>query len=173
MTQSLCPNCADNIPTFEIKNKVLLLNCPCGYHNTFSLHFYLKYSRSFKQIHNYNFRCKLHNNLYEYYCERCHFHLCNECFYEHQEDEHYLIKFNDDYFKTIINKVSWTDEIETELEVVEKELSIAESNNQIKKYRALLQYKKDLQRQYQRIRYNIRVGKDILPGSTAGMTKKD
>ena len=105
MTQSLCPNCADNIPTFEIKNKVLLLNCPCGYHNTFSLHFYLKYSRSFKQIHNYNFRCKLHNNLYEYYCERCHFHLCNECFYEHQEDEHYLIKFNDDYFKTIINKV--------------------------------------------------------------------
>lgn len=67
------------------------------------------------------------------------------------------------------------DEIETELEVVEKELSIADSNNQIKKYRALLQYKKELQRQYQRIRYNIRVGKDLtttLP-SSVGMKKHE
>ena len=39
----------------------------------------------------------------------------------------------------------------------------------MKKYRALLKYKKDLQRQYQRIRYNIRVGKDILPGSASGI----
>lgn len=61
------------------------------------------------------------------------------------------------------------DEIETELEVIEKEISIADSKNQIKKYRALLKYKKDLQRQYQRIRYNVRVGKDILPNSTAGI----
>lgn len=61
------------------------------------------------------------------------------------------------------------DEIETELEVVEKELQMAESNNQMNKYRALLQYKKELQRQYQRIRYNIRVGKDILPGSSNGV----
>lgn len=62
------------------------------------------------------------------------------------------------------------DEIDTELEVVEKELNIADGNNDMKKYRALLQYKKNLQRQYQRIRYNIRVGKDILP-SDAGMNK--
>ena len=41
----------------------------------------------------------------------------------------------------------------------------------MKKYRALLKYKKDLQRQYQRIRYNVRVGKDILPGSAAGIGK--
>lgn len=61
------------------------------------------------------------------------------------------------------------DEIETELEVLEKEISMAESKNQLKKYRALLKYKKDLQRQYQRIRYNVRVGKDILPGSTVGV----
>ena len=61
------------------------------------------------------------------------------------------------------------DEIETELEVIDKELAIADSNNNIKKYRALLQYKKNLQRQYQRIRYNIRVGKDILPGSATGV----
>ncbi len=65
------------------------------------------------------------------------------------------------------------DEIETELEVVDKELAIADSNNEIKKYRTLLQYKKDLQRQYQRIRYNIRVGKDILPGSAAGFQSKE
>lgn len=60
------------------------------------------------------------------------------------------------------------DEIETELEVIDKELQLADSNNQINKYRALLQYKKELQRQYQRIRYNIRVGKDIV-SSTNGV----
>lgn len=61
------------------------------------------------------------------------------------------------------------DEIETELEVVDKEISIAESKNQMKKYRTLLKYKKDLQRQYQRIKYNVRVGKDILPNSASGV----
>ena len=61
------------------------------------------------------------------------------------------------------------DEIETELDVVDKELAIADSNNQINKYRELLKYKKNLQRQYQRIKYNIRIGKDILPGSSSGM----
>ena len=65
------------------------------------------------------------------------------------------------------------DEIETELEVVEKEINLAESKNQMKKYRVLLKYKKDLQRQYQRIRYNVRVGKDILPGSAAGFQNRD
>lgn len=61
------------------------------------------------------------------------------------------------------------DEIETELEVVDKELQIADSNNQINKYRELLKIKKNLQRQYQRIKYNVRVGKDILPGSAVGV----
>ena len=65
------------------------------------------------------------------------------------------------------------DEIETELEVVEKELAIADSNNQINKYRELLKYKKNLQRQYQRIKYNVRVGKDILPGSAVGVPHGD
>ena len=50
-----------------------------------------------------------------------------------------------------------------------EELAIADSNNQINKYRELLKYKKNLQRQYQRIKYNIRIGKDILPGSSSGM----
>lgn len=61
------------------------------------------------------------------------------------------------------------DEIETEIEVLDKEIQIAESNNKMKRLRALLKQKKELQRQYQRIRYNIRVGKDILPGSAVGV----
>ena len=65
------------------------------------------------------------------------------------------------------------DEIETELEVVEKEIANADAKNQIKKYRALLQYKKDLQRQYQRIKYNVRVGKDLLPGSAVGFKERN
>jgi hypothetical protein len=63
------------------------------------------------------------------------------------------------------------DDIETELDVVDKEIQNAESKNQMKKYRALLKYKKDLQRQYQRIRYNRRIGKDILPNSATGVYK--
>lgn len=65
------------------------------------------------------------------------------------------------------------DEIETELEVVDKEIENAEGSKNMKKYRKLLSYKKDLQRQYQRIKYNIRVGKDILPGSAVGVPGKD
>ena len=61
------------------------------------------------------------------------------------------------------------DEIETEIEVLDKEIQIAESNNKMKRLRALLKQKKELQRQYQRIKYNIRVGKDILPGSSVGV----
>lgn len=64
------------------------------------------------------------------------------------------------------------DEIETEIEVIDKELQIAESNNEMKKYRALLKYKKELQRQYQRIRYNIKSGK-ILGSANTGMPKRD
>lgn len=59
------------------------------------------------------------------------------------------------------------DEIETEIEVLDKEIANAEAKNQLKKLRALLKTKKDLQRQYQRIKYNIRIGKDLVP-STAG-----
>ena len=58
------------------------------------------------------------------------------------------------------------DEIETEIEVLDKEISNAEAKNQMKKLRALLKTKKDLQRQYQRIKFNIRVGKDMIPSTT-------
>ncbi|MBR6289409.1 MAG: hypothetical protein IKR19_08740 [Acholeplasmatales bacterium] len=65
------------------------------------------------------------------------------------------------------------DEIDTELEVIDKELAMADQNNQTNKYRALLRYKKDLQRQYQRIRYNIRVGQDTAYfKSDVGMQQK-
>jgi len=65
------------------------------------------------------------------------------------------------------------DDIEIELDIVEKELANAESKNQIKKYRTLLRYKKDLQRQYQRIKYNVRIGKDIMTNSATGVYKHD
>lgn len=58
------------------------------------------------------------------------------------------------------------DEIETEIEVLDKEIANAESKNQLKKLRNLLKIKKDLQRQYQRIKFNIRVGKDLIPSNT-------
>lgn len=61
------------------------------------------------------------------------------------------------------------DDIETELEVLEKELQVAETENNMNKYRTLLQYKKELQRQYQRIRYNLRVGKELTPSASAGI----
>ena len=57
------------------------------------------------------------------------------------------------------------DDIEIELEVLEKEIQSAESRNQLKKLRALLKTKKELQRQYQRIKYNNRIGKEMLPSS--------
>lgn len=58
------------------------------------------------------------------------------------------------------------DEIETEIEVVDKEIAMAERDEDMKKYRALLQYKKNLQRQYQRIRFNAKLGR--LPKADAG-----
>jgi hypothetical protein len=63
------------------------------------------------------------------------------------------------------------DDIEIELHVLDKEISNAESRNQMKKYKALLKQKKTLQREYQRIRYNVKVGKDILPNSSLGVKK--
>ena len=57
------------------------------------------------------------------------------------------------------------DDIDIELKVIEKEISEAESAGKTKKYRELLRIQKDLQRQYNRIKYNLRVGQDILAGS--------
>lgn len=61
------------------------------------------------------------------------------------------------------------DEIDTELKVVEKEIDIAQNDGDMKKYRFLLNYQKKLTREYQRIKYGLRVqGRDIpaavIPG---------
>lgn len=65
------------------------------------------------------------------------------------------------------------DEIDVELEMIEKEIQLAESKNQLKKLRKLMLIKKDLQREYQRIKLNIRIGKDVIPGATAGRKQYD
>lgn len=58
------------------------------------------------------------------------------------------------------------DDIEIELELLDKEIGMADSRNQIKKMRQLMKMKTQLQREYQRIKYNIRLGKDIIPSSS-------
>ena len=64
------------------------------------------------------------------------------------------------------------DDISIELELLDKEIQMADSRNQIKKMRQLMKMKKTLQREYQRIKYNIRVGKDFIP-STSYLPEKD
>ena len=61
------------------------------------------------------------------------------------------------------------DEIDTELTVIEKEIEMAQNDGNMKKYRYLLNYQKKLTREYQRIRYGLKVsGRDIpnavIPG---------
>lgn len=54
------------------------------------------------------------------------------------------------------------DEIDTELQVVEKQLQLAESEGDMNQYRFLLNYQKKLQREKQRIKYGIKMqGRDI------------
>lgn len=56
------------------------------------------------------------------------------------------------------------DEIDIELKAVDKEISMAESNNRMKEYRHLLTYQRKLQREKQRIKYRLKVyGKDNIP----------
>ena len=61
------------------------------------------------------------------------------------------------------------DEIDTELKVVEKEIELAQNDGDMKKYRFLLNYQKKLTREYQRIRYGLKVsGRDIPSASIPG-----
>lgn len=63
------------------------------------------------------------------------------------------------------------DELEIELDVIDKEINNAESRGQMKKYRALMQQKKSLQRQMKRIKYNAVTGRDLMPNSEIGIKK--
>lgn len=67
------------------------------------------------------------------------------------------------------------DEIDIELQVLEKEISHAEDAKNMKKYRELVTYQKKLQREKQRIKYNIKAsGGTDLPDSSIGTAyKKD
>lgn len=56
------------------------------------------------------------------------------------------------------------DEIEVELQVVEKEIAQAEDDKDTKRYRQLLTYQRKLEREYQRIHYNVKVfSKEVIP----------
>ena len=61
------------------------------------------------------------------------------------------------------------DELEVEMEVIDKEIELAQNRNQIKRYRQLLQYKKKCQREYQRIKYNIKAKQDVPFSSDLGV----
>ena len=67
--------------------------------------------------------------------------------------------------KHLDNKVKndMLDEIEVELQMVDKEIQNADNRGQLKKERALLKTKKQLQRAYQRIKINAKLGKNVIP----------
>jgi hypothetical protein len=73
-------------------------------------------------------------------------------------------------------KNALVDELEVEMEVLDREIANCESENKPKKLRALLKTKKDLQRQYQRLKLGTNVSKKIakqLKSSNIGTPKKD
>ena len=58
------------------------------------------------------------------------------------------------------------DEIDIELKVVDKELQMAENSGNMKKYRKLMTMQKKLQRERSRIRYGVKVGRDLPDNPT-------
>nr|DAG49744.1 MAG TPA: hypothetical protein [Caudoviricetes sp.] len=66
------------------------------------------------------------------------------------------------------------DEIDTELKVVEKQIEIAQNDGDMNQYRFLLNYQKKLTREYQRIRYGLKVsGRDIPSATIPGQGGRD
>ena len=60
-------------------------------------------------------------------------------------------------------RIMLLDEIDVELKAVDKELSIAESDGDMKKYRQLLTYQRKLQREKQRLQYRIKLANQDVP----------
>lgn len=58
------------------------------------------------------------------------------------------------------------DEIDTELKVVEKQIEIAQNDGDMNQYRFLLNYQKKLTREYQRIKYGLKVSGRDIPSAT-------
>lgn len=69
--------------------------------------------------------------------------------------------------KHLDNKVKndMLDEIDVELQMIDKEIQNADNRGQLKKERALLMTKKQLQRSYQRIKINAKLGRNVMPAS--------
>lgn len=68
-------------------------------------------------------------------------------------------------------KRALADELEVELEVLDKEISNCEGEGKPKKLRALLRTRKELQRQYQRLKLGNKLAKNLRSSST-GVPKK-
>ena len=59
------------------------------------------------------------------------------------------------------------DEIDTELHVVEKQIDIAQNENDMNQYRFLLNYQKKLAREARRIKYGIKAVGRPIPSAVA------
>ena len=64
------------------------------------------------------------------------------------------------------------DELEVEMEVLDREIANCESENKPKKLRALLTTKKELQRQYQRLKFGKKISKNFTT-SSIGVPKRN
>lgn len=56
------------------------------------------------------------------------------------------------------------DDIQIEIQLMEKEIQMADQKDQVKKMRQLMRMKKELERTAVRIKYNEKIGKNIIPG---------
>lgn len=65
------------------------------------------------------------------------------------------------------------DEIETEMKVVEKQISLAENDGDMKQYRLLLNMQKKLIRERQRIKYGMRATAKNVPIPSTGGSHSD
>jgi hypothetical protein len=61
------------------------------------------------------------------------------------------------------------DDLDIELEMLEKEIQEADSQGQMKKLRALLTTKKQIQRTYQRVKYKMKLGKNLFADAQTGV----
>lgn len=68
-------------------------------------------------------------------------------------------------------QVALLDELEIELNIINKQVEQAESDNNPKKLRALMRTQKELQRQYQRLKLGDKIGKQLTSSKT-GVPKK-
>ena len=90
----ICPECK-NYPLITLNNeslKEVLIQCNhCKYNQSYNLHDYLNLIEV-KQINDNDKLCNEHKLKYNYYCNDCQLHICNEC---NNHQLHQLISLND------------------------------------------------------------------------------